>query len=187
MSDFDSSVTYLPIPGYPGYRAGDDGSIWSCKSNSGKLTDRWKRLSPAVHKKTGYLRVCVTPATGKPQTAWVSRLVLAAFVGPCPAGMEACHENDKRNDNRPSNLKWDTRQNNIAQRDQRDRQASGERCGSAKLKESDIPNVFVLSALGFSQRRIAGMMGVSRGPIFEILNGKKWRHVTRNKYGSSLP
>lgn len=36
------------------------------------------------------------------------RLVLEAFVGPCPPGMEACHWNDIKTDNRLANLRWDT-------------------------------------------------------------------------------
>jgi hypothetical protein len=43
-------------------------------------------------------------------------MVLFAFVGPCPEGMECCHENDVRDDNRIENLRWDTHANNLAQR-----------------------------------------------------------------------
>lgn len=39
---------------------------------------------------------------------FVHRLVLLAFVGPCPVGMECCHANDVPGDNRLSNLRWDT-------------------------------------------------------------------------------
>ena len=42
----------------------------------------------------------------------VHRLVLKAFVGPCPEGMEACHNNGDAWDNRLENLRWDTRKNN---------------------------------------------------------------------------
>jgi len=38
----------------------------------------------------------------------VHSLVLEAFVGPRPEGMDGCHENDVPWDNRLSNLKWDT-------------------------------------------------------------------------------
>jgi HNH endonuclease/NUMOD4 motif len=38
----------------------------------------------------------------------VHRLVLETFVGPCPPGMVACHANDISDDNRLSNLRWDT-------------------------------------------------------------------------------
>jgi len=38
----------------------------------------------------------------------VHRLVLLTFVGPCPPGMQACHNNGNPFDNYPSNLRWDT-------------------------------------------------------------------------------
>jgi HNH endonuclease/NUMOD4 motif len=44
----------------------------------------------------------------------VHRLVLDAFVGPCPEGMESLHANDIASDNRLSNLRWGTRSDNAA-------------------------------------------------------------------------
>ena len=38
----------------------------------------------------------------------VHRLVLEAFVGPCPPGLQGCHYNDVPADNRLVNLRWDT-------------------------------------------------------------------------------
>lgn len=42
----------------------------------------------------------------------VHRLVLTAFVGPCPEGMEGCHEDGDPSNNRATNLRWDTHKNN---------------------------------------------------------------------------
>lgn len=42
----------------------------------------------------------------------VHRLVLEAFAGPCPDGMEACHWDGNSKNNRIDNLRWDTRKNN---------------------------------------------------------------------------
>lgn len=42
----------------------------------------------------------------------VHRLVLEAFVGPCPDGMEGCHNDGDPGNNDLSNLRWDTRSNN---------------------------------------------------------------------------
>lgn len=52
----------------------------------------------------------------KDNAAWhihVHRLVLAAFRGPCPDGLVACHNNDVRTDNRLENLRWDTSSANV--------------------------------------------------------------------------
>lgn len=42
------------------------------------------------------------------------RLVMAAFVGPCPEGMEVCHNNGDPADNRLSNLRYGTSKDNSA-------------------------------------------------------------------------
>ena len=47
-------------------------------------------------------------AVGIGGTKYIHRLVLEAFVGPCPEGMETCHNNGVRTDNRLENLRWDT-------------------------------------------------------------------------------
>jgi hypothetical protein len=44
----------------------------------------------------------------------VHRLVLLAFVGPCPAGHEVLHLNHQPADNRLENLRYGTRSENIA-------------------------------------------------------------------------
>lgn len=38
----------------------------------------------------------------------IHRLVLEAFVGPCPAGMEGCHNDGNPQNNALDNLRWDT-------------------------------------------------------------------------------
>lgn len=42
----------------------------------------------------------------------VHQLVLEAFVGPRPSGLEGCHWNDVKTDNRLVNLRWDTHKAN---------------------------------------------------------------------------
>lgn len=53
---------------------------------------------------------------GKATSAYVHRLVLTAFVGECPEGMECCHNNGDPTDNRLENLRWDTQQSNVDDR-----------------------------------------------------------------------
>ena len=42
----------------------------------------------------------------------IHRLVLAAFIGPCPEGHIGLHNDDNRDDNRASNLRYGTVQDN---------------------------------------------------------------------------
>jgi len=56
----------------------------------------------------GYDRVCLKSNDGQLKNKMTHRLVLETFVGSCPKGMLACHENDIKSDNKLSNLRWDT-------------------------------------------------------------------------------
>lgn len=44
---------------------------------------------------------------------WIHQLVLAAFVGPRPEGMEVAHENGDPQDNRLTNLSYKTKNGNM--------------------------------------------------------------------------
>lgn len=57
--------------------------------------------------KKGY-KIVRLSLSGKKISKRVSRLVLEAFVGPCPEGMVACHNDGDKINNHLSNLRWDT-------------------------------------------------------------------------------
>lgn len=61
-----------------------------------------QKTHPSGHKMVGLSK------HGSVFTAKVHRLVLEAFVGPCPVGMETCHWDDNPANNRLENLRWDT-------------------------------------------------------------------------------
>lgn len=50
---------------------------------------------------------------GKCTRTFLHAVVLEAFVGPRPHGMESCHNNGNPADNRLANLRWDTKSANI--------------------------------------------------------------------------
>jgi hypothetical protein len=110
-------VEYRQIPGFPAYRVGTDGSVWTCRRKGGndrsaeRLTAVWRPMK--LHAHGGYLRVNLV-RDGKHYSRPAHCLVLEAFVGPCPLGMEACHFPDtERSNNRLDNLRWDTRSENM--------------------------------------------------------------------------
>ncbi len=104
--------SWRAIPGYVGsYEASDAGRIRSLD----RITDRGRRwagriMSPS-QMANGYLTVTLW-RDGIQRSALVHRLVLAAFVGPAPTGMEALHRDGAQTNNSISNLAWGTHSEN---------------------------------------------------------------------------
>lgn len=103
---------WLPVIGYEGsYEVSDFGRVRSLdriNSRGHSLTGRV--LSPCPNT-SGHLQVPISAGCIQ-RLFQVHRLVLTAFVGPCPAGMEGCHWNGDPTDNRAANLRWDTQSAN---------------------------------------------------------------------------
>lgn len=117
---------WKPIPGYGGhYEASNLGKIRCKKRIVNKFSSivgrviaqlyRKRLLSLIPNSKSGYLYVHLE-VDGLQRNVTVHSLVLTAFKGAYPAGLEACHNNGKITDNRASNLRWDTHLSNMADR-----------------------------------------------------------------------
>ena len=106
------------IPGYGGYyEVSDQGNVRSLgrlitRSDGQQRRFRGKKMNPVQHE-CGYPLVKLSRGMSDRRQAYVHRLVLETFVGPCPEGMEACHNNGDPTDNRLRNLRWDTHSGNI--------------------------------------------------------------------------
>lgn len=109
--------------------------------------------------------------------AYVHRLVLETFVGPCPKGMECCHNDGNGSNNKIENLRWDTRLANIRDKAKHGTQTKGESHPSAaRFKQKDIDKIRALYATGnYSQYELAAMYGVVRTYIQKIINRKIWK------------
>ncbi|UJL29943.1 HNH endonuclease [Mycolicibacterium vanbaalenii] len=131
------SEQWRPIPGFEGYlEVSDQGRVRSLdrmtyvsKSRGGN--PYWRRhkgriLDQMTHPRGGYKYITLSGGGKVRPNAKVHHLVLEAFVGPRPSGMECCHANDTPDDNRLVNLRWGTREDNEA-----DKAANG---GSAQAR-----------------------------------------------------
>lgn len=68
-------------------------------------------IKPQANPRNGYLTVSLSRENKKKRIS-VHRLVALAFLGPQPEGKEVCHNDDDRNNNHASNLRWDTHSQN---------------------------------------------------------------------------
>jgi hypothetical protein len=172
---------YRSIDGFPGYRVGDDGSVWSCWAYNGhqprRLGETWKRLvARASHD--GYLSVGLY-RSGRAHRRKVHLLVLEAFIGPRPPGLEGCH-----NDGHPANcalgnLRWDTHRENQTDRVRHGTVPRGSRSGVAKLNEAAVADIRKRLAAGATRRELAMAFGVSPSTISAIRSGQNWGWLRR--------
>lgn len=131
-----------------------------------------KIVSPIMNKR-GYLVVNLTRGSFRKQIQ-LHRLVLLSFVGACPDGMEACHNNGIKHDARLGNLRWDTRSGNHADKWLHGTQQIGERNPNAKLTELQAIEVKKSSD---SIKDASEKLGVSRHCVDAIRRGETWRHL----------
>lgn len=186
MSAADSTapVEYRPIDGFPGYRIGSDGSVWSCKPlRQGSPSVGWRlmRLQVSIY---GYQIVTLRRESGS-KTKACHRLVLESFVGPCPVGMECCHGDGNKTNNRVENLRWDTPDANRRDMMRHGTRARGERNGASKLTAEQVQEIKLRRAAGETQMTIAKSYGVSESLISVIELGKGWKHVPAAQSQSS--
>lgn len=109
---------WKPVPGWEAlYEVSDTGEVRSLdrqmKNRWGSTTLKPGRVLRQVEHRGGYMAVRLQEALSKrDKTVKVHTLVLEAFAGPKPEGMEARHLNGNSRDNRSVNLTWGTRSEN---------------------------------------------------------------------------
>ncbi len=172
-------IWFKAVPERWGYQVGSDGSLWSCRSTSGKLRTGksiWKKVKPSIDKSNGYTKYTIS---GK--GIYMHRIVLESFVGTCPIGMEACHNNGIRSDVRLINLRWDTRSGNQIDRVRHGTSNRGSRQWKSKLKEHQVLDI--ARRLRDRERHLvlAREFGIHESAIYAIDKGENWSHVTMVK------
>ena len=105
------------VVGYPYYEVSNLGRVRSIKrlayTRAGWPTYPGGHILKGYKRPYGYISINLCKPDGKYTGKLVHRLVLEAFIGPCPEGMQCCHYNDIKDDNRLENLRWDTHKANM--------------------------------------------------------------------------
>lgn len=98
---------WKPVIGFDDYEVSTLGRVRSHKSAEPRI------LKPTPQR-SGHLQLWLRK-DGETHAVRVHRLVLEAFVGPCPEGLICSHDDDDPTNNCLSNLTWDTYSNNTKQ------------------------------------------------------------------------
>lgn len=177
-------MTHLKtIPGFPAYCVTKDGRVWSRKT---------RRFLRPCSSHNGYFSVSIWSGP-KAHSKRVNRLILETFIGPCPNGMECCHNNGIKTDNRLKNLRWDTRKNNRKDAikhgvySRLSEEKKGEANPAVVLKEKDVRIIIYMHRIGlFLQREIAKIYNVHQATISYIITKKNWKHIWSDSKAKSI-
>lgn len=161
---------YRAIPGYPKYAVNERGTVVSHA--------RGKRRRLRIYRDGRGYPVVTLYRDGKGTMVNVHRIVLAAFVGPCPDGLEVRHLDGNRENNRLDNLAYGTHAENYADRIRHGTDNSGERNGKAKLTDADVRAARDMRLRdGMSLAEIGRILGVDARTISRAVNGECWAHL----------
>jgi hypothetical protein len=169
--------TWRPIAGYEYYEVSDAGRVRSIKRTT-RMGARGGSILKPLRDHYGYVTV-ILYQNGTRRRFKIHTLVLEAFVGPRPHRMDACHYPDPNKKNCAlSNLRWDTRINNLRDKICHGTQTRGAHHPVARLNESQVRSIFLMRQDGVSARDIANRLSVSSSLIYLILNRKLWAHLS---------
>jgi hypothetical protein len=173
---------WITVSEFPWYEVSDDGLVRSKhrlrRTKNGQLRSyKSVLLAPSKNGPYGHLAVTLRSESGD-RRCYVHRLVLAAFVGPCPDNQEVRHLDGRAGNNRLSNLAYGTPAQNSADKLLHGTARLGESHQQAKLSSLQVR--YILSQLreGCRQKDLALFYGVTRAAIGSIKRGGSWRCVT---------
>lgn len=121
----------------------------------------------------GYYAVNLTRPKERKQEM-IHRLVLTAFSGLCPNGMEGCHNDGDRSNNNIDNLRWDTRKNNHADKLTHGTYQVGENASHHKLTNKAVLEIRESDK---TEKELAKIYGVGSSTIHRAKHKKTFGHI----------
>lgn len=183
-TEHETAIEWLPVPGFEGrYERNKLGQYRGIIYKPGIPRRVPLMLKQTVHV-DGYLWVLLRKEGGGDKGFSVAATVLELNVGPRPEGMQACHNNGVRDDNRIENLRWDTIESNMQDKWAHGTMPHGTSHHGAKLSEAGVRLMrFLRDVHRVSCRDLSLWFMVSVGTVKHVCAGKNWKHVPMQSTG----
>jgi hypothetical protein len=170
---------WIPVVGYEGlYEVSDAGRVKSLVPSK-KRPIAGHVLTP---KRSGQGYLCVALYRhGKPTTITIHQLVMRAFVGAVPDGMNVNHRDGKKKNNLLSNLEYVSYSENsrhaLSKGLSHPVSPRGQANGNASITETQAISIAQQLHAGERPCNIAREMGISAWPVYDIKARRKWQHL----------
>jgi len=156
-------------------------------SNHGRVRSRYKPGARGELSAYWAIRKLTVDSRGYPCVSFrlndkaikppVHRLVLEAFVGPCPEGMECRHLDGNQENNQLDNLAWGTHVENMEDKLRHGTENRGTKHPLARLTDDDVKEIRRRIEAGEKQLEIARDFRMSHAQISRIASRARWRHI----------
>ena len=182
MSEDYSAEVWRAIPGHEGrYNVSDYGRVKSLTRvvRKGRAHRTIKELIlKGTLNSDGYPVVAISAAPHiTPRVQCIHKLVLLAFVGPRPKGLQIAHADGTKTNNRLDNLRYATAKENGEDK-RRHGRGRGESNGHSRLTEAMVRDCRArYAAKTDTQRALAVEYGVCFSTISCVIRGKTWDWV----------
>lgn len=186
-----AAETWKDVPDFPEYQVSDLGRI---RSKDRMVRGAGRGGTPCMRFKKGRILAGVVisrkeydyrPETvtvtlcrdGHQSRRFVHHLVLDAFIGPCPPGLEGCHGDGDPTNNRLDNLRWDTHPANYQDSVKHGRARppitpKGQHHYKAILTDEQVREIRRLFATGeYRQRDLAAMFDCHKTVVQRFVRG----------------
>ncbi len=189
MSDFDSIEEWRAVVGYEGfYEVSSLGRMRSIDrdvpttNRYGPYVAHWrgKMLTHRIDAAGAGYAYTSLHRDGRQKKVNVHVLVLEAFRGPRPSSAhEACHDDGDKANAKLSNLRWDTKAGNWADKWRHGTATAGEKSGTHVLTEEEVR--WILESRQ-SSLALAPVFGCASSTIRAVRLGQNWGHLKERGY-----
>lgn len=154
-----------------GYLVSDAGRVWSLKSKKILKTTYAGRYPFVTLSQPGCNERGFKPG-------YIHRMVLEAFVGPCPPGMQCRHLDGNTRHFWLSNLCWGTPKSNCEDKVRHGTQARGEKVCGSKMTAADVLRMREMYETGaYSFTDLGRIFGVSNVAATNAVRRYTWTHI----------
>lgn len=171
------------IPDYEGYyQVSNLGRVRSVDrevehNTSGILKLKGKLLKFSYSNTGGYTQYTLSK-NGITETIKVCYLVMFAFVGLRPEGMQILHNDGNPRNNALYNLRYGTQSDNERDKKKHGTGNDGSRNGQSKLTKGEVVTIRErYNNESITQRKLASEFDVTQQTICDIINLRSWNHV----------
>lgn len=177
---------WKPVKDFPDYLISNHGRVRSITARKGSRANINGGLIKAhVGYQAKNTPACLKVSLRKDKKTFhtrVHRMVLEAFVGPCPEGLEGCHNDGDFTNNHVSNLRWDTHRANMHDQARHGTKSKppilyGENHHNAKLTAEKVLAIRAFPVLPGARAELARKYNTSIPTIQRVLTRKVWKHV----------